>query len=431
MRVALSILVPSVHTRWDGFARRLIDELFRQYNALSADDQSRVEIVVLTDTKSLLLGDKRNDLVRMAKGKYVVFVDDDDRIEPDYVSSLLIATDSDCDVLTFDVMVSLNGEKPLVCRYSMHFAADKNTPTEYQRLPNHICAVKRELALVTPYPPVFCGEDRQYGLDLHPKLRSEFPIRRVLYHYDFNVATTETQVSRRTPVQSPVVDVVILSKSTTPEMVAMTQHAINSCRAHASGHLVNIIVLEQQAGVSYRNAITEHMVGEFAYNAFANHGARMGSAPWVMIANNDLVFEDGWLRPLLEANHPAVSPHNPGDSRQSGISRTESGYTNGRHFSGWCFMVSRELWERIGGFDEDFRFWCADDSVVEQLRAVNVMPMLVIRSRVRHLVSKTLGGEPARDELTWAQVWLFEQKYGVAKFVGDLRYAAWKQRNGK
>lgn len=361
----------------------------------------------------------------------MVFVDDDDRIEGDYIRSLLNATGYGEDIITFKVMVSINGEKPMPCRYSMHFERDDNTPYEYQRLPNHICAVKRSLALATPYPPVFCGEDKQYGLDLHPKLTSEHAIDRVLYHYDFNVATTETQVAKRTLMQSPTVDVVILSKSPTEEMQKMTQYAVNTCRAGASGHLVNIIVLEQHPGVTYRNATTEYIEDEFAYNTFANIGAASGTAPWIMIANNDLVFEDDWLAPLLEANHPVVSPINPGDSRQRGINRTEHGYVNGRHFSGWCFMITRDVWDKIGGFDEDFRFWCADDSVVEQLRAINVPPMLVGRSRVRHLVSKTLGSEPARDELTWAQVWTFEQKYGVEKFAGDQRYADWKARNGK
>lgn len=430
MGVKLSILVPSVHTRWDGFARRLIGDLFAQYEALPPAEQASVEIIVLTDTKSLLLGDKRNDLVKMAKGQYVVFVDDDDRVEPDYVSTLLAATEHGADVITFLVSVSLNGGAPLPCRYSMHFKRDENTDTEYQRLPNHICAVKRELAVQTPYPPVFCGEDKQYGLDLHPKLQSEHAIDRVLYHYDYNVATTETQVAKRTPVQTPILDVVILSKASTDAARDMTQTAVSTCRKGAAGYLINIIVIEQVEGVSYRDAVTVHEGGTFAYNKFANMGARMGSAPWLMIANNDLRFERRWLRELLAANHPVVSPLAPGDRRQARVAGNETGTTNGQHFSGWCFMLSRSLWERIGGFDEDFSFWCADDSVIEQLKAVNVQPMIVPRARVQHLGSVTLQAMPVDEEMTWGQVLKFERKYGVQKFADDPRYIAYKARMG-
>ena len=92
-------------------------------------------------------------------------------------------------------------------------------------------------------------------------------------------------------------------------------------------------------------------------------------------------------------------------------------------------MIRRELWERIGGFDEDFEFWCADDAVIEQLREVGIAPMIVARSRVRHAMSQTLRADDG--SMTWAQVYKFEQKYGIKKFPNDPRYLAWKEANGK
>src|SRR5690606_17666879 len=180
---------------------------------------------------------------------------------------------------------------------------------------------------------------------------------RVLYSYDYDSETTETQGKSRVELlKAPTVDVVILSKAETPELRAMTEEAIRSCRAGAGDHSVNVVVVEQVEGVRYRDTVTLYRPDEFAYNRFANGAIRTGSARWVMVANSDLVFEDGWLDALLAANHPLVSPRNPNERRQD-VSRNETGYENGKHFSGWCFMMERDLWERIGGLDEEFIFW--------------------------------------------------------------------------
>jgi len=152
-----------------------------------------------------------------------------------------------------------------------------------------------------------------------------------------------------------------------------------------------------------------------------------------MVANNDLIFHDGWLHGLLAANHPVVSPKNPGDMRQADVTKNTAGFTNGRHFSGWCFMVKRYIWERIGGFDPDFEFWCADDAVIEQLKAIGQAPMLVPGSTVQHLTSVTLDQAVTldRDDLTWKFVDLFNRKYHQNKFAEDPRFEEWKKNNGR
>jgi len=430
----LSILVPSVTSRWDTFARRIQESLYSQFDLLSPTDQRRVEILVLTDNKSITLGTKRNEMVRLASGTYVAFVDDDDRLENDYLAALLAGTSSGADVLTFDVSVSLDGGVPKPCYYSIKYPVDSNTRTAYRRLPNHLMAVKREHALRAEFPAKNRGEDSAYAKRLRPFLETEHRIGRVLYHYDYSSATTETQKSEvpeappREP-DEPIMDVVFLSRADTEALRTMTQEAINSCRAGAN-EPINIIVMEQIPGVTYEGATTHQAPEEFAYNTFANIAARTGTAPWIMVANNDLQFHPGWLAPLLVAENDVVSPRCPVDGRQRDIVVNTKGTQIARHFSGWCFAITRDLWERIGGFDEDFTFWCADDAVVQQVLAQHVVPMLVPASSVIHLGSIThkQAADPTGDR-TWAQVWKFEQKYKVSKFQRNREYARWKYQN--
>src|SRR5690606_8642835 len=146
MGIKLSILVPSVHTRRNTFLPKALDMLYDQYEELDESQKKQVEILFLVDNKTIMLGHKRNTMVDMASGDYVVHVDDDDRIEPNYIKTLLAATDSKADVITFLASVYINGATPKICRYSTTFDSDHDTPTQYNRLPNHICCVRREIA---------------------------------------------------------------------------------------------------------------------------------------------------------------------------------------------------------------------------------------------------------------------------------------------
>lgn len=224
-------------------------------------------------------------------------------------------------------------------------------------------------------------------------------------------------------------DVVFLSKARTPELYAMTQHAVDTCVDGAEDYDLNVIVLEQVANLRYRSARTIHRPGTFNFNAFANYGVSLGNAKWVMVATNDLSFEQDWLEPLLAVGRPVVSPIDPGSSTQADITEDTCGWVKSRHFSGWCFLIRRDVWEDMGGFDERVSFWCSDDAVLEQLKALGVMePMLVVASRVHHRVSATLKDEPNMDDLTWRQVYIFNQLYGQRLGEDNERYLDWKRR---
>lgn len=431
--IDLSVLICSTHTRHDNFGRAIQKQVWDQYNALPSQYRERIEIIMLTDNKKMMLGHKRNVMVDMAQGKYVQFIDDDDRISPAMFRKLLdTITLHDVDVITFGVMVRINAGIPKLCRYSIAYEEDGETDECYQRLPNHICVVRRELALKASFPNLIYGEDSAYSKLLQPHLSTEIILPEVLYHYDYDSGTTETQQHLNAPLRrrggEPIVDVVMLSNATTNTLARMTQKAIDSCIAGANSLPINVIVLEQQE-CEYRNATTIHAPGEFHYNQFANRGIRYGSAPWVMVANNDLTFQDGWLHHLLAAGHPVVSPKCPNDVRQRHIFKNTTGRNNAEHFSGWCFMMTRELWEKIGGLDPDFGFWCADDATIEQVVAQGIEPMLVPQALVQHRGSvtlKTLHKPQEMNDLTWAMVDKFNRKYDRNKFAIDPRFNEWK-----
>jgi glycosyltransferase involved in cell wall biosynthesis len=189
----LSILVCSVHTRRNTFLPKILDQLYNQFESLSPEDQNEVEILVLIDNKKIMLGTKRNYMVDIACGEYVVFVDDDDRVSGDYIKILLDAANKDKDCITFMAEVSINGETPKHCIYSAAFSEDRNFDNFYHRIPNHICAIKRSICKQVHYPAIPYGEDSGFSKSVKELLNSETFIDRVLYFYDYNSDTTETQ----------------------------------------------------------------------------------------------------------------------------------------------------------------------------------------------------------------------------------------------
>lgn len=186
----LSILVCSVLNRRNTFLPSILEELNKQTH-----DKTDVEVICVVDNKTRMLGIKRNDLVNMAQGDYITFVDDDDKLSPDYVSELLkaIAENNGVDVINFIVNVSINdsGFKP--CYYTVENKNDFNRDNSYHRLPNHIMCIKRQICIETPYKPILYGEDSAFSKELAPKIKTEHIISKILYEYHYNSNTTETQ----------------------------------------------------------------------------------------------------------------------------------------------------------------------------------------------------------------------------------------------
>ena len=107
------------------------------------------------------------------------------------------------------------------------------------------------------------------------------------------------------------------------------------------------------------NVIVEPFNG---YNKSLNEGAKKGSAEYIAFCNNDLLFSDGWLQPLIDAleDYDSVSPWCKLTHRQwwnnAKPNNIYSSYEVGKCISGWFIMMKRETWEQIGGFDERFEF---------------------------------------------------------------------------
>lgn len=173
----LSILIATIPER-----RIMFDRLL--YEIRQQVIKANVEIEILADPEGGSIGAKRQRMIEKAQGEYVVFIDDDDRIDKDYLMLILNALKENPDVVGFNGIMTTNGRMTKMFRISKDFNYEEKKGV-YYRYNNHLSPVKRELALVTGYKDIGYGEDYDYATRLKPLIKTEVYIDRYLYYYKY------------------------------------------------------------------------------------------------------------------------------------------------------------------------------------------------------------------------------------------------------
>ena len=157
-----------------------------------------------------------------------------------------------------------------------------------------------------------------------------------------------------------------------------------------------------------------------------NQGCRLAKGTHIAVLNNDLVLPDGWAETLISHGEHAICPM----YKQFGEVRKDFDAFNvklkskqlkvvvaerpGRHpkgFAGFLFMLSREAWERVGPFDEDFRLWYGDNDYWLRLKDMGYQPMQSRSVEIHHFVRKTSDALPNFQEQRDKDRHLFEVKW--------------------
>jgi len=185
----LSILICTTETRVNNFLPVIVQEL-----ALQSKDLP-VEVLYLGDNKKRSVGQKRNDLIDLAQGEYFTFVDDDDRVAPTYVKDILKQIEKQPDLITFYAFRMHNGKNDRIVMYDFRYPKDENKEGRYQRMPNHLMCWRKEAVKDFRFIASNYGEDSDWAkrIKTQAKIKKVVEIKKVLYYYDFNINTTETQ----------------------------------------------------------------------------------------------------------------------------------------------------------------------------------------------------------------------------------------------
>jgi len=183
----LSLLIPTLSSRTEQ-CLSLVDMLLDQVER--GNYIGLVEVVTLYDGGEKSIGTKRNELIQMAKGKYVAFIDDDDTIAVNYIDLIMEGIAHDVDCCSLRGVITWNGENPELFEHSIRYGAYSTTSNEirYERYPNHLNTINRKsIANQFQYPEVSHGEDTEFATKVFQSglIKTEHYIDAVLYHYKF------------------------------------------------------------------------------------------------------------------------------------------------------------------------------------------------------------------------------------------------------
>lgn len=188
----LSIAICTLPVRIESFSN-LIRDLNRQI--IQHGLQDYVEIISLMDCKGMTVGEKRNHLRQIAKGLYLCYIDDDDRISSDYIISIIQAMESGADVITFKGEYK---DGSILKDWTINSTnVTRDTATTQYRKPNHLCPVRREIYKACPFTDKNYGEDSDYSDLINKMIKNEYHIPKKLYFYDFSAQTSQTHPNSR------------------------------------------------------------------------------------------------------------------------------------------------------------------------------------------------------------------------------------------
>ncbi len=191
--------------------------------------------------------------------------------------------------------------------------------------------------------------------------------------------------------------------------------------------------LARQSGARViRNPVNE------GYGRANNRGATAASSPWLLIVNPDVALDPGTVDRLLDAakRYPdagilaprivepdgrfffqarsLIAPYLPNPGGRLSL---PEGDCCAPFLSGACFMIRRELFLRLGGFDERIFLFYEDDDLCRRVADAGYALVHVHSGVARHLRGGSSERRPgrvftARWHLAWSRAYV-SRKYGL------------------
>lgn len=131
-----------------------------------------------------------------------------------------------------------------------------------------------------------------------------------------------------------------------------------------------------------------------------NQGAKIAEGKYLCFLNSDVKVGKDWLKKLIEGIEECKSIGMVGVSggkldrnfRCVGIIRNNKELYN--YLEGWCFLIYKEIFEKLNGFDEDFTPAFSEDADLSlRLRRSGYRTKIVEDVNIQHYGNKTVFGQ--------------------------------------
>jgi hypothetical protein len=159
------------------------------------------EIIAVLDNKMRTIGAKCNDLITMARGDYLTFVDDDDDVSVDYVDKIMESVEDAVrmpqppEVINYQVSCVVESREGVITRGvvlpSIHHPNEEFHEGTVLRKPLQTSVWRSDLAKSAKWLEANYEADSHWARQLWPKIKSEVNLPTILYYYRHSAKTTE------------------------------------------------------------------------------------------------------------------------------------------------------------------------------------------------------------------------------------------------
>jgi len=195
--IILSILIPTIPERANMFSE-LFDEVHRQTTYMKTWHPTLGDVEIIVDDSpkfldgGLSIGKKREALVKRAEGKYLCFLDDDEKIAPNYIETLVRLCDKGQDICTFRNITKTDTYWTVIDMSIHYLVNDQATPNFIvRRKPWHICPVRTEFAKLHGFIDTSYGEDWTWMEMVLTHCTTESKIDAVIHEYNHSSKVSE------------------------------------------------------------------------------------------------------------------------------------------------------------------------------------------------------------------------------------------------
>lgn len=278
----------------------------------------------------------------------------------------------------------------------------------------HLAYIIKELQLQNQWEASYIfskyAVDRFHGKNPYPN-RHLFLNSSVYSHGLFDLHKINCVVSNRLKELNLEIDVCIISNAKNAELKKVTEAGIKTLLASETDIKFNVFVVESCNWVRYTtpNTTTLYTNEPFGYHRYLNLARKKGTAPYIFLANNDLIYDKGWASNMIRAmiyseiHHGELLSTSPICPQiDHGIDKKYNihfGHTVRKELAGWAIFQQRKIYDIIGDLDESVDFWYSDNIYSLQLIHYKLRHALVVNSSVNHH-DKNLGitGESTLDD---------------------------------
>lgn len=192
----LSILIPTLPSRIERFNSLFVNLAFQKSAFAMFHSTIGASEIIVNNEESYLnggpsIGHKRQKLINEASGKYVLFLDDDEDIAPNYIETLMRLCSEDKDICTFKSIAKMDNYWMTVDMSLAYSENEQANPEGIKRRPWHICPVRSYFAKLHSFEDINYGEDFKWMEQVLQHCQTEAKSNYILHQYNHSSKFSE------------------------------------------------------------------------------------------------------------------------------------------------------------------------------------------------------------------------------------------------